>query len=93
MGRKKYNEEDKKATVSLSINPQLAKMLDEQSEKEGLSKSALIENDTILNKTDWTNIVKGGLLYPEYPCSMVNHKNTIVDFIVYVITVDVSDEV
>jgi hypothetical protein len=23
-------------------------------------KSALIENDTILNKTDWTNIVKGG---------------------------------
>ncbi len=56
-------------------------------------KSALIENDTILNKTDWTNIVKGGLLYPEYPCSMVNHKNTIVDFIVYVITVDVSDEV
>ena len=44
MGRKKYNEEDKKATVSLSINPQLAKMLDEQSEKDGLSKSALIEN-------------------------------------------------
>ena len=56
-------------------------------------KSALIENDTILNKTDWTNIVKCGLLYPEYPCSMINHKNTIVDFIVYVITVDVSDEV
>ena len=56
-------------------------------------KSALIENDTILNKTGWTNIVKGGLLYPEYPCSMVNHKNTIVDFIVYVITVDSSDEV
>ena len=93
MGRKKYNKEDKKATVSLSINPQLAKMLDEQSEKEGLSKSALIENDTILNKTDWTNIIKGGLLYPEYPCSMVNHKNTIVDFIVHVITVDVSEEV
>ena len=56
-------------------------------------KSALIENDTILNKTHWTNIVKGGLLYPEYPCSMINHKNTIVDFIVYVITVDSSDEV
>ena len=56
-------------------------------------KSALIENDTILNKTDWTNIIKGGLLYPEYPCSMINHKNTIVDFIVYVITVDASDEV
>ena len=56
-------------------------------------KSALIENDTILNKTDWTNIVKGGLLYPEYPCSMINHKNTIVDFIVHVNTVDVSEEV
>ena len=56
-------------------------------------KSALIENDTILNKADWTNIIKGGLLYSEYPCSMVNHKNTIVDFIVYVITVDSSDEV
>ena len=56
-------------------------------------KSALIENDTILNKVDWPNIIKGGLLYPEYPCSMVNHKNTIVDFIVHVITVDASDEV
>ena len=56
-------------------------------------KSALIENDTILNKADWSNIIKGGLLYPEYPCSMVNHKNTIVDFIVHVITVDVSEEV
>ena len=52
-----------------------------------------LENDSILNKADWSNIIKGGLLYPEYPCSMVNHKNTIVDFIVYVITVDSSDEV
>ena len=59
MGRKKYNEEDKKATVSLSINPQLAKMLDEQSEKEGLSKSALIEN-VLEDKLD----ANGKYLYP-----------------------------
>ena len=44
MGRKKYNEEDKKPTLGITLNPQLVKMLDEQSEKEGLSKSALIEN-------------------------------------------------
>jgi len=49
MGRKSYKEEDKKVTVSISINPELVKLLDEQSEKEGLSKSALIE-DVLKNK-------------------------------------------
>ena len=38
------NKDEKKLSVGITLNPQLAKMLDEQSEKEGLSKSALIEN-------------------------------------------------
>lgn len=44
MVKKKMNKDEKKLSVGITINPQLVKMLDEQSEKEGLSKSALIEN-------------------------------------------------
>ena len=44
MAKKKMNKDENKLSVGITLNPQLAKMLDEQSEKEGLSKSALIEN-------------------------------------------------
>ena len=78
MGRKKYNKEDKKATVSLSINPQLAKMLDEQSEKEGLSKSALIENvlEDKLDKDNIDNLIKELEIILN---SIVMNKNRITD--------------
>ena len=44
MGRKKINKEEKKSSFGITIHPELAKLLEEQSEKEGLSKSNLIEN-------------------------------------------------
>jgi metal-responsive CopG/Arc/MetJ family transcriptional regulator len=44
MGRKSIDNSEKRVKMGITINPHLAKMLDEQSEKEGLSKSALIEN-------------------------------------------------
>lgn len=44
MGRKSINKEDKKVGFGITLHPELVKLLDEQSEKEGLSKSALIEN-------------------------------------------------
>ncbi len=44
MGRKKMNKEDKKPSFGITIHPELAKILEEQSEKEGMSKSAFIES-------------------------------------------------
>jgi metal-responsive CopG/Arc/MetJ family transcriptional regulator len=44
MGRKKMNTEDKKPSFGITIHPELAKLLEEQSEKEGMSKSGFIEN-------------------------------------------------
>lgn len=38
------NKEDRKVYMGITINPDLYKLLEEQSEKEGLSKSNLIEN-------------------------------------------------
>lgn len=54
MGRKSINKEDKKVGLGITLHPLISKLLDEQSEKEGLSKSALIEDvlrDKIKNKT------------------------------------------
>jgi metal-responsive CopG/Arc/MetJ family transcriptional regulator len=42
MGRKII--EDKKVNLGITLNPELIKMLDDQSEKEGVSKSKLIED-------------------------------------------------
>lgn len=44
MGRKKMNKEDKKPSFGITIHPELVKLLEEQSEKEGMSKSGFIEN-------------------------------------------------
>ena len=38
------NIEDKKPSFGITIHPELAKLLEEQSEKEGMSKSGFIEN-------------------------------------------------
>ena len=54
MGRKSINKEDKKVGFGITLHPELVKLLDEQSEKEGLSKSALIE-DVLRNKIDNSN--------------------------------------
>ena len=42
MGRKKLN--DKKSNFGITLHPEIIKMLEEQSEKEGVSKSKLIED-------------------------------------------------
>jgi hypothetical protein len=58
MGRKKMNEEDKKPNFGITIHPKLAELLEEQSEKEGLSKSSLIDNilkDKLLKNKDKKN--------------------------------------
>jgi len=44
MGRKKYNIDDKKSNFGITLNPELMKLLEQQSEKEGISKSKLIED-------------------------------------------------
>jgi adenylosuccinate synthase len=44
MSRKKMDKKDKKAGFGITIHPELAKLLEQQSKKEGLSKSSLIEN-------------------------------------------------
>ena len=44
MGRKKYNIDDKKSNFGITLNPELMKILEQQSEKEGISKSKLIED-------------------------------------------------
>jgi len=44
MGRKKYNIDDKKSNFGITLNPELMKILEKQSEKEGISKSKLIED-------------------------------------------------
>ena len=49
MGRKSIDDSEKKVKMGITINPHLAELLEEQSEKEGLSKSALIE-DVLKNK-------------------------------------------
>lgn len=38
------NKEDKKPSFGITIHPELVKLLEEQSEKEGMSKSGFIEN-------------------------------------------------
>ncbi len=38
------NTEDKKPSFGITIHPELAKLLEVQSEKEGMSKSGFIEN-------------------------------------------------
>jgi metal-responsive CopG/Arc/MetJ family transcriptional regulator len=55
MGRKKFNIDDKKSNFGITLNPELVKILEEQSEKEGISKSKLIEDvmrEFIKNKKD-----------------------------------------
>jgi metal-responsive CopG/Arc/MetJ family transcriptional regulator len=44
MGRNKMNQEDKKPNFGITIHPKLAELLETQSEKEGVSKSSLIDN-------------------------------------------------
>lgn len=44
MGRKKYNIDDKKSNFGITLNPELMKLLEQQSDKEGISKSKLIED-------------------------------------------------
>ena len=44
MGRRKYNIDDKKSNFGITLNPELMKILEQQSEKEGISKSKLIED-------------------------------------------------
>ena len=43
MGRKKYKPEEKKSNFGITLDPQVLDMLEKQAEKEGLSKSELIE--------------------------------------------------
>ena len=53
MGRKKMDNNEKKVYMGITLDPYIYKLLEEQSEKEGLSKSSLIENilkDKINNK-------------------------------------------
>jgi hypothetical protein len=44
MGRKKFKPEDKKSNFGITLDPKIMEMLESQSEKEGMSKSAFIEN-------------------------------------------------
>ena len=43
MGRKKFKPEDKKSNFGITLDPKIMELLDIQSEKEGISKSELIE--------------------------------------------------
>ena len=43
MGRKKFKPEDKKSNFGITLDPKIIELLDIQSEKEGISKSVLIE--------------------------------------------------
>ena len=43
VGRKKLKQIDKKISFGITIHPEVAKLLEEISEKEGMSKSGLIE--------------------------------------------------
>ena len=44
MGRKKYDEKDKKSNFGITINPELMKLLEKYSEDKGVSKSKMIED-------------------------------------------------
>ena len=44
MGRKKLREDSKKISFGVTLDPRIMELLEIQSEKEGLSKSQLIEN-------------------------------------------------
>jgi metal-responsive CopG/Arc/MetJ family transcriptional regulator len=44
MGRKKYDEKDKKSNFGITINPELMKLLEKHSEENGVSKSKMIED-------------------------------------------------
>lgn len=43
MGRKKFKPEDKKSNFGITLDQKVMEMLELQSEKEGISKSELIE--------------------------------------------------
>jgi hypothetical protein len=43
MGRKKFKPEEKKINFGITLHPEVIDMLEKQAEKEGLSKSELIE--------------------------------------------------
>lgn len=43
MGRKKFKPEEKKSNFGITLDPKIIELLEIQSEKEGLSKSELIE--------------------------------------------------
>jgi len=43
MGRKKFKPEEKKSNFGITLDPKIMQLLEIQSEKEGISKSELIE--------------------------------------------------
>ena len=43
MGRKKLKPEEKKSNFGITLDPKIMQLLEIQSEKEGISKSELIE--------------------------------------------------
>lgn len=44
MGRRKMKSQDKKSNFGITLDTRVMKLLEDQSEIEGLSKSQLIEN-------------------------------------------------
>lgn len=43
MGRRKFKPEDKKFNFGITLDPKIMQILEDESEKEGISKSELIE--------------------------------------------------
>lgn len=44
MGRKKLKQEEKNITYGISLHPEIIKLLEEQSKKENITISKLIQN-------------------------------------------------